>query len=168
MSRASRATGIWPGLLGLLAAATLSGALAAGAQAPAARPFMAYPVQGLTFGQLLPGVAQSIPVTDASRRAEIMVTGSGRIDLVLVLPDAMVSRTGARLPLRIGAADGAILRSAGAAPVPVNPLEPIRLDLDAAGGQVRLLLGGTVFPAQGQPAGAYGTRLRLVSISAGT
>ncbi|MBD0319694.1 MAG: hypothetical protein ICV87_05130 [Gemmatimonadetes bacterium] len=165
MSRASRATRIW---LSLLAAATLWGTLAAGAQAPAARPFMAVPVQGLTFGQLLPGVAQSIPVTDASRRAEIMVTGSGRIDLVLVLPEAMVSRTGARLPLRIGPADGAILQSAGAAPVPVNPLEPIRLDLDAAGGQVRLLLGGTVFPAQGQPAGAYGTRLRLVSISAGT
>ena len=139
------------------------------AQAPAAVPGMeAVPVQGLAFGGLIPGVPEAVAVTDAARRAEIVLNGSGLFDVTLVLPDAMVSATGARMPLRFTAGDGALLRNVSAALVPFDPLGTNRVSLDAAQGPARLLLGGTALPAREQTAGRYTTTIVVVVTTPGT
>lgn len=138
------------------------------AQAPAPASVEVVPVQGLAFGPLLPGVPEQVPVTDAARRAEIVLTGEGTVDLSVLLPQAMTSPAGTRIPLRFGAADGALLRNASTAPVAVNPLGTIRVRLQGGGAPTRLLIGGTALPAADQPAGSYTTTLVLVVVNAGT
>jgi hypothetical protein len=149
----------------------LAGAFCGGrarAQAPAGVSFDAVPLQGLSFGALLPGVPEVVPVTDAARRAEIVLSGSGTFDVTLVLPEAMVSPTGARLPLRFGAADGAVLRNVSASLVPFDPLGTNRVRLDPMQGPARLLLGGTALPAREQTAGRYTTTIVVVVTNPGT
>jgi hypothetical protein len=128
----------------------------------------AVPVQGLLFGPMLPGIPEQIAVGDAARRAEILLTGSGVLDVSIQLPRAMTAPGGATIPLRFGPHDAAVLYSASSAPVPVNPLELIRVRLDPAAGPTRLLLGGTALPAANQQAGTYTTTLVLLVVNTGT
>jgi hypothetical protein len=153
-------------LLALVAGLCGGGATA---QAPAAFSGLdAVPLQGLAFGSLLPGVPEVVTVTDAARRAEIVLNGSGLFDVTLVLPDAMVSSTGARMPLRFGAGDGALLRNVSAAPAAFDPLGTNRLRLDGTQGPARLLLGGTALPSREQTAGRYTTTIVVVITNPGT
>lgn len=138
------------------------------AQVPAPTSVEVVAVQGLQFGPLLPGVPESISVTDAARRAEIILTGTGTVELAVLLPRAMNSSTGRQIPLRFGAADAAILRNASTAPVPMNPTGTLRVQLQGDGAPTRLLLGGTALPAPDQPAGDYTTTVVLVFVHAGT
>lgn len=140
----------------------------AGAQAPAPTSVEVSAVQGLRFGPLLPGVPESISVTDAARRAEIILTGTGTVELAVLLPRAMTSPGGRQIPLRFGAADASILRNASTAPVPINPSGTMRLHLQGDGAPTRLLLGGTALPAPDQPAGEYTTTVVLMFVHAGT
>jgi hypothetical protein len=149
----------------------LAGAFCGGraqAQAPAGVSFDAVPLQGLSFGSLLPGVPEVVQVTDAARRAEIVLSGSGTFDVTLVRPDAMVSPTGARLPLRFSAGDGAVLRNVSAALGAFDPLGTNRLRLDSTQGPARLLLGGTALPSREQTAGRYTTTIVVVITNPGT
>jgi hypothetical protein len=156
-------------LLGtLLALGVGCGGGRAAAQAPAPATVEAVPVQGLTFGPLLPGVPEQVRVSDGARRAEFLLAGEGTVDVALLLPAAMTSPDGTRIPLRFEAADGALLRNASAAPLPVNPLGTIRVQLQGAQTPTRLLLGGTALPARDQAAGSYTTTLVLVVVNAGT
>ncbi|MDB4949789.1 MAG: hypothetical protein JWM27_2438 [Gemmatimonadetes bacterium] len=150
-----------------LALALAAGGREAAAQASSGTSLEAFPVQGLAFGPMIPGVPESIPVTDGARRAEIVITGQGTADVTLVLPEALVSAAGARIPLRFGARDAAVARGSGAA-VPVDPHQPIRVSLDGASGPVRILVGATALPAPGQVAGTYTTTLVLVVVNPGT
>ncbi|HEV2149955.1 MAG TPA: hypothetical protein VGR37_21335 [Longimicrobiaceae bacterium] len=128
----------------------------------------AVPTQGLTFGSLLPGVAEAVGVGDGARRAEVVLTGEGWVDLSFMLPQAMVSPSGARIPLRFGARDGALLKNSSSGLVPLNPLETSRVKLNASQGAVRVLLGGTALPAQDQPAGRYTATIVIVATTPGT
>lgn len=138
------------------------------AQAPASVGVDAVPVQGLSFGPLIPGVSEVIPVTDAGRRAEIVLNGHGMLDVTLVLPTAMVSPVGARLPLLFTARDGALMRNVSASLLPFDPLSTVRVRLDASQGPARLLLGGTARPSREQPAGSYTATILVVITNPGT
>ena len=138
------------------------------AQAPASAGVDAVPAQGLSFGPLIPGVPEAIAVTDAARRAEIVLNGNGSLDVTLVLPKAMVSPTGARLPLLFTARDGALMRNLSASLLPFDPLSTGRVRLDASQGPARLLLGGTALPTRGQPAGRYTATILVVITNPGT
>jgi hypothetical protein len=143
--------------------------LAAGrAQAQASGGLEAVPTQGLAFGSLLPGVAETVQTGDGARRAEVVLRGEGWVDLSFMLPQAMVSPSGARIPLRFGARDGALLRNSSSGEVPLNPLETSRIKLNANQGATRLLLGGTALPAQDQPAGRYTATIVIVASPPGT
>jgi hypothetical protein len=155
------------GLLLALALARAAGVGGAAAQSSSGASLQAIPVQGLAFGPMIPGVPETIGVADAARRAEIVLSGQGTADVSLVLPEALVSPSGARIPLRFGAWDAAVARGSGH-PVPVNPHEPIRVTLDPASGPTRILVGATALPAPNQVAGTYSTTVVLVVINPGT
>lgn len=153
---------------GMLFALALMSGGRAHAQAPASS-VEAVPVQGLSFGPLLPGVAETVRVADAARRAEVILDGSGMVDVTLVLPTALVSPSGARIPLRFGARDAAILRNASSAFIPMNPLETARVRLhDGTPGPARVVLGGTALPAADQPAGSYQATVTVIVNNPGT
>lgn len=139
-----------------------------GGRAHAQASLEAVPVQGLSFGALIPGTSETIVVSDAGRRAEILLTGDGVFDFAIVLPQALISRTGARLPLRFGPRDGALLPNLSSALIPINPLETNRVRLQSGGPATRLLIGGTALPTREQPAGQYATTVTIVVINAGT
>ena len=151
----------------LLALAGGVGGGGAHAQAPAST-VEAVPVQGLSFGPLLPGVAETVSVADAARRAEIILSGRGTFDVLLVLPDALVNADGARIPLRFGARDGALMRNPSAPLLPFNPLEMGRVRIGDGPGPARLLLGGTALPAPDQAAGTYQATVVVIVNNPGT
>lgn len=138
------------------------------AHAQASGGLEAIPTQGLAFGSLIPGVEETVAVGDGARRAEVVLTGDGWIDLSFMLPEAMVSPSGARIPLRFGARDAALLRNSSSGAVPLNPLETNRVKLNPNQGAVRLLLGGTASPAPDQPAGRYTATIVIVAAPPGT
>src|SRR5215207_7201634 len=72
------------------------------------------PVQSLSFGLLLPGLREAVAVSDVSRRAVVALAGSGPIDVALVLPAALETATGERIPLQFSASDAALLTTGGA------------------------------------------------------
>jgi hypothetical protein len=157
--------------LALAAFLALAGGLSGGgasAQAPASASFSAASLQGLAFGALLPGAEETIDVTDAARRAEVMLNGEGIYDVTLVLPSALVSPNGARLPLKFQANDGLLLQGSSGNAVPLNPLATTRVRLNPALGPTRLVLGGTAAPPYNQVAGRYTATIVIIVTTPGT
>ena len=152
---------------GLGVVLALAGALLASGSA-AAQPggVAAVPVQGLSFGSLIPGVPEVVSVDDAARRAEVVLEGKGSVDVLLVLPRAMVSRTGGSIPLHFGAADAALASTDRISPM--DPLRSMRLNLAGGSAPPRLLLGGTATAGRAQPAGEYSTTIVVIISKAGT
>lgn len=148
----------------LLALAWGTGAERASAQ----RTIEAVPVRGLSFGNLLPGVPETVAVDDAARRAEVVLDGRGAYDLTMLVPAALESAGGARIPLRFGTRDGGVIRSASAALVPFDPRQTTRVSVQQGQGPTRLVLGGTALPAADQPAGRYTATVVLVINNPGT
>ena len=64
------------------------------------------PVRNLAFGTLTPGVALVVPVTDATRRAEFTISGSGTYVLTFTLPNQLVSAQGRTMPISFSASSG--------------------------------------------------------------
>ncbi len=128
----------------------------------------AVPVQGLSFGALIPGVPETVSVGDPARRAEVVLKGEGWLDLSLLLPEAMLAPSGARIPLRFEGHDGAILRSSSSSPALLDPRGMHRIRLGGEHGPMKLLLGGTALPAMDLPAGKYTTTIVLIVTTPGT
>jgi hypothetical protein len=144
----------WIRSAALLALLLLGGTPRAGAQALVA-------VQPLDFGQLLPGTQEVVTVEDAWRRAEVKMTLSGNVDLRVVLPEALVSRDGARIPLTFRYGDGAVLyRNARISAF--DPNQSVRIRIPPGHGKASLLLGATAGTAPGQPAGTYTATMVVV------
>src|SRR5687768_13088583 len=83
------------------------------ASAQATRSTTVVPVQNLSFGLLLPGIRNAVSVSDVSRRAVVALAGSGQVDIVLVLPAALETSSGDRIPLRFTSGDAALLTTSG-------------------------------------------------------
>lgn len=149
----------------LLAAALL---LCAGKAAAQSTTLQVVPVQGLSFGNLIPGVPEQVGVGDGARRAEVVLQGRGTFDLSLILPAALVAPSGARIPLRFGTADAALASTTSTVPAGFNPRQMYRVRLGEGLGLPRLLLGGTALPAADQPPGRYQATLVLIVTPPGT
>lgn len=154
------------GQRGLVAALLLAscGALAH-AQAP--NSTTVYPVQALSFGLLLPGVPDAVPVTDMARRAMVALAGTGAVDVTLVLPTSLTAPDGGTIPLQFGASDAAVLQSAGSTPAPMNPYQVNRVHL-APDRMVYFLLGGAALPSRAQRPGHYSARVLIIVSQPGT
>lgn len=151
-------------VLTALALVVLQGARSA-AQTPSGTSVIA--VQPLAFGVLLPGVADAVPITDVARRATLILTGSGSVNVRLVLPHALVAFGEGSIPLRFRAGDAGVVPSLGGAPVPLNPHRVNRLELspDRA---LLFLLGGAASPSSTQRAGRYSARVAVIISQPGT
>lgn len=125
------------------------------------------PVQELAFGLLLPGRREAVPTTDASRRAVVALSGSGPIDVTLVLPSALESPTGDRIPLSFSSSDAALLTTSGATLKQLDPLQVNRVQL-GNDRTVLLVLGGTAATTANTRTGRYTARVTLLVNHPGT
>lgn len=135
----------------LLAAPTL-------AAAQGGRPLSVRGTQGLTLGNVLPGVPTTIPYTDGARAAqfEIRTQRGVEVEVVFTLPGALVGPAGATMPLAFAAnAAGLSLTGNPASAAPRNPAVPFTVRPTATNGRAYVFLGVTALPSGAQRAGAY-------------
>ena len=152
--------------LGLLVALLLASWPAqADAQSPESVSIV--PVQSLTFGLLLPGHRESIRVTDVSRRAVVALAGTGAVDVSLILPSAMQTASGERIPLLFSAGDAALLTTSGTT---IGTLDPLQVNRVKFGNDrtVLFVLGGTAVTAATTRPGHYTARVTLLVNRPGT
>ena len=136
-------------------------ALCGAGKAPAQAPSSAVVVQPLDFGQILPGLTETVTVLDAWRRAEVQLEGAGSLDVKLVLPDALVSSSGARIPLVFRNGDAAVEYKNGRS-APFDPALPQRIHIPPGHAQATLVVGGSAATGPGQVAGEYNATIVVV------
>jgi hypothetical protein len=139
--------------LRLLAATAALGLVASRVEA---QPLTVRPIQNLSFGFLLPGVATTIDAAQLARSGQIEVTAAigTQFEIRYTLPTVM-NGAGTTLPLTFGAG------SAGAAPssnpanlIRFNPATAARFQLVTTT-RATFFLGGRAAPRVGQPVGSY-------------
>jgi hypothetical protein len=138
---------------------------AARAQASAGVSVISF--QPLSFGVLIPGVPEHVDVTDVSRRAMLVLTGSGTVDLTLVLPRALATRSGDEIPIRFETSDAALLATPGGPVTPLNALQVNRVQI-TPDHPVYIVVGGSVTATTIQRPGNYNAAVVLVVSQPGT
>jgi hypothetical protein len=133
-------------------------------------PIRVTAVQGLTFGNVIPGVPAPIARTDP--------TGSGRLDirahpnevvqLRFTLPTSMSGPAGASLPLTFGASDGGFSSDESiASQIGFDPRTATSQRV-SKNGRGSVFLGGTANPSPTQRAGTYSATITLTVSYPGT
>jgi hypothetical protein len=125
------------------------------------------PVQNLAFGLLLPGLREAVAVGDASRRAVVALSGSGPIDVTFMLPSALESLTGDRIPLSFSSSDAALITTSGTLLKQLDPLQANRVQL-GNDRTLLLVLGGTAMTSNTTRTGHYTARVTLLATHPGT
>ncbi len=115
----------------------------------------AFPLTGLSFGDLTPGIAAAIAPDDAGSRASISLVGNGRTTIVISLPAALTGPGGAQLPLSFGATDAAYALANNPALTAFDPRQPLGLTIPTSVGGATIYLGGLAQPATAQKPGQY-------------
>jgi hypothetical protein len=150
-----------------LAVALLLGSWARVAPAQSAQSTTVIPLQSLSFGLLLPGVRETVQVTDIARRAVVALAGSGAVDVTLVLPTSLEGPDGSSIPLTFGATDAGILPTVASPVMALNPFEVNRVQLSAERA-VHFVLGGTALPSRTHRPGHYSARVLVIVSQPGT
>ena len=125
------------------------------------------PVQSLSFGLLLPGLEEAVAVTDVSRRAVVALAGSGPIDVALVLPTAMETAAGDRIPLSFATRDAALITTSGSTLSQLDPRQVNRVQL-GKDRTVLFVLGGTAITSATTRPGRYTARVAMLVNHPGT
>ena len=125
------------------------------------------PVQGLSFGLLLPGTPETVSLDDAARRGVVALAGSGPLDVTFVLPAALESPEGGSLPVSFSTVSAGLLSSTGGIAAPFNPQQLLRVQL-SPDRVMHLVLGGTARPPATQRAGHYTARIVVIVSQPGT
>lgn len=140
---------------------------------PAGRPgtFMAIAQRDLTFGEVLPGIPETV-LTENPRQSglfEIRGVRGGTVRVEFLLPAALVSMHGALLPLQFGPMDGYADLSRGHPPrgIRFDPRTPLVAVL-GPNGRLMVRLGGTVIPSRTQAGGEYHATIALTVFDLGT
>src|SRR5215217_6772985 len=124
-------------------------------------------VQSLSFGLLLPAHREAVSVTDVSRRAVVALAGDGPVDVTLVLPSAMETTTGDRIPLTFSTSDAALLTTSGNSLSRLDPRQVNRVQL-GNDRTVLFVLGGTAVTSATTRPGHYTARVALLVNNPGT
>jgi hypothetical protein len=125
------------------------------------------PVQSLSFGLLVPGRREVVPVTDMGRRAVVALSGQGPVDVTLVLPSALETTTGERITLQFAAGDAALLDTGGNSLGTLDPRQVNRVQL-GNDRTVLFVLGGTAVTTTTTRPGHYAARVALIVNQPGT
>lgn len=145
-----------PRLPTLVVAALLAAPTLAAAQG--GRPLSVRGTQGLTLGNVIPGVPTTIPYTDGARAAQFEIRGQRgeEVEVFFTLPGALAGPAGATMPLAFAAnAAGLSLTGNPASASPRNPALPFTVRPTANNGRAYVFLGVTALPTGVQRAGAY-------------
>ena len=121
------------------------------------RPFTAIAHRDLTFGEVLPGIPESVLSSDPRHHGlfEIQGTPDSPVRIEFVLPFALQSAAGAQLPIVFAQGDGQADFSRGRFQgVFFDPRAPLVASL-GPNGKLWVRLGGTVHPTRDQAGGAY-------------
>lgn len=119
----------------------------------------------LQFGLLTPGTTASVQPTDVTRSAQLRVVGRGRYQVTFQLPTALVSLTGAQIPLVFGPDDGRLtIRNQVTA---FDPNGTLTFRVNPAQEEAQLNLGSQAQPASGQTAGSYTATIVIMVINTG-
>ena len=135
------------------------------AQAPPSTSIIS--LQDLSFGLLVPGIRNEVSVFDVSRRAVVALEGTGPVDIVLVLPTALETATGDRIPLRFISGDAALVSTSGNTLATLDPLQSNRVQL-GNDRTVLFVLGGTAQSTAHTRPGHYVARVALILNNPGT
>jgi hypothetical protein len=170
MARATgRRTHVRGGLSALLALVLCAGAPRAGfTQSGAPSEVVLLQGRQLLFGSLIPGVPERVSVSDAARRAELVIEGAGTVELMLLLPDELASAQGGRVPLRFGPGDAAVLAPGSVEAVAFDPNRPVTVTLDPERGPTRILIGGTALAGESHIGGTYHATISVAVVNSGT
>lgn len=136
--------------------------------APATGQITLFPRQGLAFGTLMPGIPDHVAPTDAARRAELEIVGSGDFNVVVQVPAALATPAGQTLPLSFAAGDGLIQWRKSNQQTAFQPGETVTMRIPKGIGGAYVWVGGTAQPAAGQPPGSYSAIITVQIIPAGT
>ncbi len=130
--------------------------------------FSVYPVQDLAFGQIPAGTPSAIAPTDAARRAEVDVGGTGLYTLNVILPTEMVTMSGARFPISFDSSDGILRYRRLGWQLSFDPTTPTSVWIPWWESGASVYLGGTAEPAASQPPGQYRATITVQIINSGT
>lgn len=135
---------------------------------PTAAQITVFPIQGLAFGTLQPGVDERVLPTDADRRGEVEIRGTGRLSVRMRLPLWMTSSSGQRLPIQFRSGDGRYSWLKNGREWRFDPTRPTRIRIPQGQQGARLFFGGTARPAAGQAAGIYRALITIQVSNTGT
>jgi hypothetical protein len=97
----------------------------------------------------------------------VALSGSGPIDITLVLPRALETPTGDQIPLSFSLSDAALITTSGTLLKQLDPLQANRIQL-GTDRTVLLILGGTAITSTSTRTGHYTARVTLVATHPGT
>jgi hypothetical protein len=135
---------------------------------PAQGQVTVFPIQGLTFGQVQPGIPENVVATDAQRRAEFEIRGTGVFQVSLILPSQMTSSGGAALPLSFDSGDGRVRWLRTGITFAFDPTVPSSSWIPFWEGGAQIYLGGRAMPTADQPPGNYAATITLQVVPSGT
>lgn len=121
------------------------------------RPFMAFAKRDLRFGQVFPGIPETVLSSDPRMAGLFEIQGApdSPVRVEFVLPSALQSSYGSLLPIEFRHGDGQADFSRGRYQgVFFDPRTPLVADL-GPNGKLWVRLGGTVLPTRDQAGGAY-------------
>jgi hypothetical protein len=97
----------------------------------------------------------------------VALAGTGSVDVALVLPSAMETSTGEKIPLRFSTSDAALLTTNGTSLGQLDPLQVNRVQL-GSDRTVLFVLGGTAVTSAATRPGHYTARVALMVNQPGT
>jgi hypothetical protein len=158
---------------GLLTGIVLVGvgvlSLPAGAAPAEAQSSVAvYPLVGLRFEELGPGIPADVRPVNVGSRAEIDLVGTGKNTITFILPAALISSSGHQVPLTFGANDGIWIIKGTTQQRYFDPRLPLELNIPPSREGATIYLGGVAVPAATQAAGSYSATIVVQSFAPGT
>ena len=144
-------------LAAILVAAGLAAPKTAAAQG-GGRSLTVSALQGITFGNVIPGVPLVVPYTDVARAGQFQVRGptNAQVELVFTLPSTLAGPAGALMPVAYaGTSCGVSINGVAASAVPCDPRTRVLTTIDPRNGRIWIHLGAIAQPAGTQRAGAY-------------
>lgn len=132
----------------------------------AQKPITVTAVQGLTFGNVFPGVPLHILRTDPVGSGQYNIRGNklAGMQITFSLPTTMTGPAAATMPVSFNSTDGGYSNpQLIGSQVPFDPRSPYTASLDK-NGDALIYLGGTASPAVNQRAGSYTATITMTVV----
>jgi uncharacterized protein DUF4402 len=129
----------------------------AGAGRLCAQLISANGIRNVSFGNVLPGVPNTVQPTDVGRSGQFNIVGPSlaQVEITFGLPTVITGPASTTMPISFGAtAAGYASNGSIASQVPFNPHVPFRGNLSLLG-RASTFLGGVLTPPGTQSAGSY-------------